>query len=112
LGGLVIQLTSPDAATPPPKSTAGIALAPSEAGYLEVLADPWAEVRVDGVHLETTPFARPLPLAPGVHYVELTHPIFDTVRREIVIEAQKTIKLNEKLAEEKQAIAPASGAKK
>ena len=112
LGGLVIQLTSPDAAPPPPKSTAGIALAPTEAGYLEVLADPWAEVRVDGVHLETTPFARPLPLAPGVHYVELTHPIFDTVRREIVVEAQKTIRLNEKLAKKKKAPTPAKKAKK
>jgi hypothetical protein len=103
IGGLVIQLTSPDAATPLPKPVAGIALAPSEAGYLEVLADPWAEVHVDGVNLETTPFAQPLPLAPGVHYVELVHPIFDTLRREIVIEPGKTIKLVEKLAAEKQA---------
>ena len=102
-GGLVIQLTAPDAATPPPKSTAGIALAPSEAGYLEVVADPWAEVHVDGIHLETTPFATPLPLVPGVHYVELIHPVFNTLSREIVIKPQKTVKLTERLATNKTA---------
>ncbi|MCP4674287.1 MAG: serine/threonine protein kinase [Deltaproteobacteria bacterium] len=107
-GGLIVQLTSPDAATPKPKSTAGIAMAPSEAGYLEIIADPWAEVHVDGIHLETTPFATPLSLVPGVHYVELTHPIFDKVSREIVIEADKTIKLVEKLATKK----PSARAKK
>ncbi|MCP4606181.1 MAG: protein kinase [Proteobacteria bacterium] len=102
-GGLLIQLTSPDGATPPPRSSAGIALAPSEAGYLEVLADPWAEVHVDGVHLDTTPFARSLPLLPGVHYVELTHPIFNTVSREIIVKSNKVIKLVEKLATKKPA---------
>ena len=102
-GGLVIQLAAPDAATPLPKSSLGMALLPSEAGYLEVVADPWAEVRVDGIYFETTPFSRALALAPGVHYVELTHPIFDKVSREIVVEAGKTVKLAEKLAAKKQA---------
>jgi serine/threonine-protein kinase len=43
-------------------------------GYLRVAATPWAEVAVDGVRVEITPFARSLPLAPGTHYVTLTHP--------------------------------------
>ncbi len=96
-GGLIIQLASPDAAMPQPRSAAGIAMAPSEAGYLEVIANPWAEVHVDGVHLETTPYATPLPLVPGIHYVELTHPMFDTLSREIVIKPDETVRLVEKL---------------
>ena len=40
-------------------------LLPDRAGGLRVLATPWANVRVDGQQVETTPFARPIPLAPG-----------------------------------------------
>ncbi len=97
-GGLIIQLTSSDPTQTPANATAGIALAPSEAGYLKVIADPWAEVYVDGVHLETTPFARALPLVPGVHYVELKHPIFSTLSREVIIEQSKTVRIVERLA--------------
>jgi len=49
-------------------------LVPANRGYLRVLATPWAEVWIDGQHVETTPFARPIPLAPGAHYVTLVHP--------------------------------------
>ena len=97
----MIQLTSGDEEVQPQAPTAGIALDPSKAGYLMVVADPWAEVQVDGITVETTPFAYPLPLIPGVHYVELTHPNFDTVSREIIIEPQKTVRLIEKLAARK-----------
>ena len=99
-GGLIIQLTSPNAASLPATSATGIAMAPTEAGYLKVVAVPWAEINVDGVHLETTPFARPLALVPGVHYVELTHPLFDTLSREVVIEPNKTLEIKETMASE------------
>ena len=97
-GGIIIQLTSNDRVNLQKSPTVGIALAPSEAGYLMVIAEPWAEVRVDGVSLETTPFANPLALTPGVHYVELTHPNFETVSREIMVKPQETVKLFETLA--------------
>ncbi|MDJ0764124.1 MAG: serine/threonine-protein kinase [Myxococcota bacterium] len=100
-GGLIIQLTSKDAENKAQHPVVGIAVSPASAGYLQVVADPWAEVHIDGVHMETTPFAYPLPLAPGVHYVELVHPIFDTLSREIIIEPQKTVRLVEKLATKK-----------
>ena len=43
-------------------------------GELLVVAEPWAYVRVDGEQLETTPFATPLRLAAGEHFVRLEHP--------------------------------------
>jgi serine/threonine-protein kinase len=43
-------------------------------GELLVVAEPWAYVYVDGEQLETTPFATPLRLAPGEHFVRLEHP--------------------------------------
>jgi serine/threonine-protein kinase len=39
-----------------------------------VVAHPWAHVFVDGQQRETTPFARPLKLSPGTHYIRLEHP--------------------------------------
>jgi eukaryotic-like serine/threonine-protein kinase len=97
-GGLVIQLTSSETLGLPEKSEVQASLTPMEAGYLKVIADPWAEVHVGGVHYDTTPFATALPLSPGLHYVELVHPIFDTLSREVVIKAGKTITLVEKMA--------------
>lgn len=56
---------------------------PSDRGGLRVLARPWAHVAVDGVALETTPFARPIPLSPGRHWVRLTHPDAPAAEREV-----------------------------
>ena len=49
-------------------------LVPASAGYLRVLATPWAEVWVDGQRVDVTPFARPIPLPEGTHFVTLVHP--------------------------------------
>jgi eukaryotic-like serine/threonine-protein kinase len=100
IGGLVIQLTSPDTMPRREIPAAGIAVAPSKAGYLKVVANPWAKVQVDGEYMETTPFAAPLPLPPGVHYVELIHPLFDNLVREVTIKAGETVELVEQLAKE------------
>ena len=97
-GGLLIQIGADDDLTPKPMNTAGFT-SPSEAGYLRVVATPWAKIRVDGQYMATTPFATPLPLSPGVHYVELIHPVFENLTREIIIEAGKTVKMVEHLAE-------------
>jgi serine/threonine-protein kinase len=45
-------------------------------GMLRVLADPWAEVYIDGQLAEVTPFAKPLRLAEGEHLVELKNPYY------------------------------------
>jgi serine/threonine-protein kinase len=56
-------------------------LTPAHPGYLRILARPWAHVIVDGQHVDTTPFARPIPLAAGVHHVTLRHPNATDERR-------------------------------
>ncbi len=66
-------------------------LAPVQAGSLRVLATPWAEVAVDGQHVDTTPFARAIPLPPGPHFVTLTHPNAKTENRAIVIRANEVV---------------------
>jgi serine/threonine-protein kinase len=60
-------------------------LVPDRAGGLRVVATPWAHVKVDGQQVETTPFARPVPLTAGRHFVTLTHPDAFPIEREVVI---------------------------
>jgi len=56
-----------------------------------VVVEPWANVIVDGEAFDTTPFARPIPLTPGTHYVRLEHPQAPTERRTIELVAGETI---------------------
>jgi serine/threonine-protein kinase len=51
-------------------------------------------VVVDGQKLETTPFAHPIALAPGVHYVTLRHPRAPDQRRVIKILPGQTLTLD------------------
>lgn len=69
-------------------------LMPEQPGGLRVLATPWAHVRVDGEHVETTPFARPIPLSPGKHWITLTHPDALPVEREIMVATSETVMLD------------------
>lgn len=56
------------------RAAAPLATPGAEAAELRVVAHPWAHVFVDGQQRETTPFARPLKLSPGTHYIRLEHP--------------------------------------
>jgi eukaryotic-like serine/threonine-protein kinase len=69
-GGVAIQWGPRDASAAPGDGDVALGLGAS----LHVVATPWAEVWVDGRHVDTTPFARGIPLKPGKHYVKLTHP--------------------------------------
>lgn len=70
-------------------------LAPERAGSLRVVATPWAHVRVDGQLVETTPFARAIPLRAGKHFVTLGHPDAPSeVEREVDIVAGETVTLD------------------
>ena len=69
-------------------------LLPDHGGGLRVLATPWANVSVDGQPVETTPFARPIPLAPGRHWVTLTHPDAPPVEREVNVAPGETVTLD------------------
>jgi serine/threonine-protein kinase len=57
-----------------PKALGGLELAPANAGYLSCIVRPWANVVVNGQHVATTPFATPIALRPGTHYVRFDHP--------------------------------------
>jgi serine/threonine-protein kinase len=72
-----------------------LALSPEHAGGLRVVASPWAYVRVDGELVETTPFARAIPLSAGKHFVTLTHPdAVSPVEREVTIALGETLMLD------------------
>jgi serine/threonine-protein kinase len=63
-------------------------------GWLRVLATPWAEVAVDGQHVDVTPMARAIPLAPGAHFVTFTHPTAPSVTEHVTIETGATVTLD------------------
>lgn len=73
-------------------------LVPQSSGYLRVVADPWAKVIVDGQEIDTTPFARPIPLQIGTHYVRLEHPQAPPERRTVRLVAGETVLLDVKMA--------------
>ncbi len=74
VGGAVIQLVARRGDDDGVRSSAPLELVPNEAASLRVVATPWAHVFVDGQKVATTPFATPIPLSPGLHYVRLDHP--------------------------------------
>jgi hypothetical protein len=73
---------------------AATAVDPRSRGELLVVAEPWADVFVDGQKLETTPFAAPLELNAGVHHVRLEHPAAPDERREIELHPGERIVLD------------------
>lgn len=60
-------------------------------GYLRVMAEPWAEVFVDGKHVETTPFSRPLEVSEGEHQVLLKNPFVVAQERKITVAREGTV---------------------
>lgn len=78
--------------------SAPLELVPHDSGGLRVLATPWAHVRVDGQQVETTPFARPIPLAPGKHWIMLTHPDAPAVERQIDVSTNEIVALDVTMA--------------
>jgi serine/threonine-protein kinase len=72
--GVAIQLADPQDREAARAGAAPLELAPPGHASLRVLATPWADVWIDGQKVETTPFARAIPLSPGRHFVTLTHP--------------------------------------
>ncbi|HQK20616.1 MAG TPA: serine/threonine-protein kinase, partial [Polyangiaceae bacterium] len=69
-------------------------LVPARAGSLLVVAQPWAHVLVDGLQVETTPFARPIPLSAGLHHVTLRHPNAPDERRTVQINPGERVLLD------------------
>ena len=73
---------------------ARLELLPQSVAYLRVVAHPWANVVVDGELVDTTPFARPIPLGAGVHYVRFEHPQAPAERRTVKLAPGETLLLD------------------
>lgn len=58
-------------------------------GRLRVVVEPWARVFVDGKLRATTPFAQPIVLRPGTHYLRLEHPDVAPIRRTVEIDSNE-----------------------
>ena len=84
--------------SPSPRSpVAPLSVPEDKTAQLLITADPWAHVLVDGQTLETTPFARPLRLRPGRHYLELLNPHHRPVRQVIEFSAGERQTLHVKM---------------
>lgn len=95
-GGLLIQLLSrrEEESGGTQGGTTRLELMPQSVSYLRVVAQPWAHVIVDGQHVDTTPFARSIPLSAGTHYVRLEHPNAQSERRTIHLTPGETLLLD------------------
>jgi eukaryotic-like serine/threonine-protein kinase len=81
LGGSAIQSNVQGAEVFATERGEALELVPEKAAALRVLARPWAAVYIDGQLVDTTPFARAIPLRAGEHEVLLRHPSAPDERR-------------------------------
>src|SRR5262245_56531167 len=58
---------------------------PKNAGFLEIVVDPWADVYVDGELVATTPSAQRIALRPGKHYVKYKNPYYVEKTQEVTV---------------------------
>ncbi len=88
-------LDDPDAAEGEgvPES-APLAAGSRDHGLVRVVARPWAEVYVDGDRVDVTPVGRPIPVAPGRHFVTFRHPSAPDEQRAIKIAAGQSVFLD------------------
>jgi hypothetical protein len=84
----------------------GEPLTPDTAGYLEVVADPWAEVYVDGKLFAVTPTAERIVLPPGRHYLKLVNPHYEALSREVRINQGETTRVVATLSEKRDPARP------
>src|SRR5258706_6434959 len=93
-GGFYIQGEARKTESDTSGKPGALELVPSRSGFLRVVARPWAEVIVDGQRIDVTPFARPIPLGGGTHYVTLKHPKAPDERRVVKITPGESVMLD------------------
>jgi serine/threonine-protein kinase len=84
----------------------GEPLTPETAGYLEVVADPWAEVYIDGKLFAVTPTAERIVLPPGRHFLKLVNPHYESLSREVRINQGETTRVMATLTEKRDPARP------
>lgn len=90
LGAIVTEQASVGMRPAPPPSETP----PGARGYVRVLAQPWADISIDGERIDTTPIARPIAVAPGRHFVTFSHPNAPEEKRSIDVAAGQTVLLD------------------
>ena len=86
-GGVPTPAVAPPKASAPERAAPAVAAAvPVEPAHVRFIADPWAEITVDGGSSFFTPRAAPLDLQPGSHRITLEHPSFG--RNELTLDLQ------------------------
>lgn len=100
-GGAAIQVLRDNDTVPDPGTTsidaedAGVAAAGSrDRGMVRVVAQPWAEVYLDGELVDVTPMGRPILVIPGKHFITFRHPKAPDEQRAIKIAAGQTVLLD------------------
>jgi hypothetical protein len=91
LAALVLWQWFGDDPTQGTTGTRGIVKGPAQ---VRVLADPWAEVHIDGKLADVTPVGHPIEVSPGRHNVVFKHPNAPDETRSIEIIAGQTILLD------------------
>ncbi len=112
LGGGALQILAQRRGSRAPSrhSHTRLELVPHRLAYLRVVATPWAHVNVDGQRVATTPFAQPIPLEAGLHYVRLEHPNAPVERRTVDLVPGETVLLDVKMDIYPEAAASAAAA--
>jgi serine/threonine-protein kinase len=82
-----VAAAAPEPTPTPPPAPPTLALLPAR-GRLQLRVLPWAEVRIDGEAMGTTPM-RPIELDAGEYTVVLTHPEYKPLQKHVVIQAEE-----------------------
>ncbi len=108
LSGAVIQTVSGrfDADETARSVRDGEPLTPDNAGYVQVVADPWAQVYIDGKLVAVTPTAERLMVAPGRHFIKLVNPHFDVATRAVRVDQGQVVRVEVALTARTGTIAP------
>jgi serine/threonine-protein kinase len=93
--GIVAQVISPSV------GSAGetVVITADQSAGVRVVAEPWAEIWIDGRHAETTPLDRPIPLTPGVHVLQLKNPAYETASRTVTLRPGQIEEVRQTLVE-------------
>jgi serine/threonine protein kinase len=90
LAGGAIQASSGRWAANATGSEESAAFSWARAGYVRVVADPWADVYVDGELVVTTPTAQRIPLPPGTHFLKFVNPFYIEHNAQVVVRPGET----------------------
>lgn len=86
-GGVMIQTTTGKYSAQASDFASGAeGFSYEKSGTLSVVAEPWADVFLDGEKIGTTPMGHPIHVSAGTHFLRFSNPFFQAADREVSIE--------------------------